>query len=286
MLQRFNISFIIHKVVIPLEPTLDQMLWIHTDSGNLQLRDAYFFKSQQFQDLHWAKVIWSPDIPPSKYLFVWRLMHDKVPTDEHLLKRGCHLPSMCNLCCKKSESSFHIFFQCEFAILLWSWLASFLNLNLQFNSMEDIWNITDRNWSPQYKETITAAIINLTNTIWSARNQVRFNNKRISLPTAISLIIANTCLFGNNTTKVVSNSIRDFSILEFFKINIDNQNSPSVKEILWQPPLFNWVKCNIDGASKGNPGCSSCGGIFRNHAADFMLCFAEPICFASSYLAE
>jgi ribonuclease HI len=152
--------------------------------------------------------------------------------------------------------------------------------------MEDIWNITDRNWSPQYKETITAAIINLTNTIWFARNQVRFNNKRISLPTAISLIIANTCLSGNNTKKVASNSIRDFSILEFFKINIDNQNSPSVKEILWQPPLFNWVKCNIDGASKGNPGCSSCGGIFRNHAADFMLGFAEPIFFASSYLAE
>jgi hypothetical protein len=120
--------------------------------------------------------------------------------------------------------------------------------------MEDIWNITDRNWSPQCKETIIAAIINLTNTIWSARNQVRFNNKRISLPTAISLIIANTCLSGNNTKKVASNSIRDFSILEFFKINIDNQNSLSVKEILWQPPIFNWVKCNIDGTSKGNPG--------------------------------
>jgi hypothetical protein len=96
LLQSFNIGSIIHKVVIPLDSTHDQLLWIHTDSGNLQLKDAYFLKSQQFQDLHWAKVIWSPDIPPSKYLFVWRLMHDKVPTDEHLLKRGCHLPSMCN----------------------------------------------------------------------------------------------------------------------------------------------------------------------------------------------
>jgi hypothetical protein len=201
LLQSFNISSIIHKVVIPLDPTPDKLLWIHTDSGNLHLKDAYSFKLQQFQDLHWAKVIWSPDIPPSKSLFVWRLMHDKVPTDEQLLKRGCYLPSMCNFCCKNAESSFHIFFQCDFAIQLWSWLAACLNLTLQFNSMDDIWKITDMNWSPQCKLTITAAIINLNNTIWLVRNQARFDNKRISLTSAISLITSSTSLSGNNTKK-------------------------------------------------------------------------------------
>jgi ribonuclease HI len=34
------------------------------------------------------------------------------------------------------------------------------------------------------------------------------------------------------------------------------------------------------------PGLSSCGGIFRNNDADFLLGFAEPLGFASSYLAE
>jgi ribonuclease HI len=85
---------------------------------------------------------------------------------------------------------------------------------------------------------------------------------------------------------MASNSIRDFSILKQFKIKIHNPKSPSVLEIFWQPPLINWVKCNIDGASKGNPGISSCGGIFRNHDAEFMLCFVEFIGFASSYMVE
>lgn len=100
------------------------------------------------------------------------------------------------------------------------------------------------------------------------------------------MIIASTSLSGNNTKKVASGSIRDFIVLKHFKINIHNPSIPIVKEILWQPPLPNWIKCNIDGASKGNPGLSSCGGIFRNNEADFLMCFAEPLGFSSSFQAE
>jgi ribonuclease HI len=213
-------------------------------------------------------------------------MHDKIPTDEHLLVRGCYLPSMCNFCCKNVESSFHIFFECGFAIQLWSWLAKCLDLTLQFTCIEDMWNITELNWSPQCKLTITAAIINLLNTIWTIRNQARFDDKRISVDSAISMIISNTSLSGNNTKKVASNSLRDFIILKKFNVAIHNPRMNTVKEVVWNPPLMNCVKCNIDGASKGNPGEASCGGIFRNSTADFLLCFAEPLGYASSFLAE
>jgi hypothetical protein len=108
----------------------------------------------------------------------------------------------------------------------------------------------------------------------------------MSLNSAISLIIAGTSLSGNNTLKASSNSMRDFSILKKFRIEIHHPKTSTVREIFWYPPLPNWIKCNIDGASKGNPGQASCGGIFRNNASDFLLCFAEPLGFASSFLAE
>jgi ribonuclease HI len=149
-----------------------------------------------------------------------------------------------------------------------------------------MWKIIELNWSPQCRVTITAAIINLINSIWEVRNQARFDNIRINLNAAISRIIASTSLSGNNTKKVASNSIRDYIILKKFNVNIHNPKVSIVKEIVWQPPLLNCVKCNIDGASKGNPGLSSCGGIFRNNNVDFLLGFAEPLGFASSYLAE
>jgi hypothetical protein len=86
-------SFVSH-VTIPFEHSQDRLLWKHTDNGDLQLKAAYQFILQQFHDLNWAKQIWSIDIPPSKSMFVWRLMHEKVPTDENLMIKGCFIPSM------------------------------------------------------------------------------------------------------------------------------------------------------------------------------------------------
>ncbi|GAU35943.1 hypothetical protein TSUD_394910 [Trifolium subterraneum] len=281
-----NLSSIISQIVIPLSPSQDKLLWKHTDNSDLQLKEAYHFKTQQFQDLCWAKYIWSTDIPPSKSLFVWCLMIGKVPTDDNLMRRGCHIPSMCNLCNMHVESSFHIFFECDYAIKLWSWFAGCLNIVLQFNSMEDMWNLCDLNRSPQCKITITAAIINLPNTIWLVRNEARFNNKIIPWKSAISLIIASTALTGNNTCKSSSNSIRDFTFLKIFRVTIHHPKTPILKEIIWQPPLLNWIKVNIDGASCGNPGNASCGGVFRNYNADFMFAFVDPLGVETSYFAE
>ncbi|CAJ2672049.1 unnamed protein product [Trifolium pratense] len=63
-----NLTSIVHQVIIPMDQSQDKLLWKHTDSGDLELKEAYQFKMQQYQDLHWAKIIWSPDIPPSKSL--------------------------------------------------------------------------------------------------------------------------------------------------------------------------------------------------------------------------
>ncbi|GAU43411.1 hypothetical protein TSUD_398880 [Trifolium subterraneum] len=105
--QHFNaLCGIVQQVTIPIEPAQDKLLWKHTDTCELQLSDAYLFKLQPFQELHWAKLIWNPDIPPSKSLLVWRLMHNKIPTDDNLMLRGCELPSMCSLCSKNVEFLF------------------------------------------------------------------------------------------------------------------------------------------------------------------------------------
>jgi hypothetical protein len=122
-----------------------------------------------------------------------------------------------------------------------------------------------------------AAIVNLLNVIWLARNQSRFNNTFISWQSVISMIITNTALSGNNTKKTSSNSIRDFSFLKLFGITIHHPRAMVVKEIIWQPPLGSWIKCNIDGASNGNPGNASCGGVFRNSDSDFISAFAETV---------
>ena len=124
------------------------------------------------------------------------------------------------------------------------------------------------------------------NVIWFSRNEARFHNKRINWKTAISLITANTSLSGNNTKKASNNSIRDFSILKIFKVNIHHPKAPSIIEIIWQAPIFNWIKCNTDGVSSGNPDNSSCGVIFRDSDGNCVGCFSDPLGNGTSYLAE
>jgi len=54
--------------------------------------------------------------------------------------------------------------------------------------------------------------------------------------------------------------------------------------LIWQPPIVNCIKCNADGAS--NNIASSCGGIFRNHEAIFLACFAENLGGGTAFHAE
>ncbi|MCH92420.1 ribonuclease H protein [Trifolium medium] len=71
---------------------------MHTDSGELTLKDAYLHFAPIGPNISWAKSIWNAAIPPSKSFMVWRLFHNRLPTDENLASRGFQLPScFCNV---------------------------------------------------------------------------------------------------------------------------------------------------------------------------------------------
>jgi hypothetical protein len=63
------------------------------------------------------------------------------------------------MCCQ--ESTFHIFFECPFAVQIWYWFSTVIGLNLRFQSIDDIWKTCDRNWNPQCKVVITASLVNI-----------------------------------------------------------------------------------------------------------------------------
>ncbi|KAI8558096.1 hypothetical protein RHMOL_Rhmol04G0062800 [Rhododendron molle] len=56
--------------------------------------------------------------------------------------------------------------------------------------------------------------------------------------------------------------------------------------VSWTKPKPGCFKLNTDGASKGNPGASSCGGIIRDSDGKWFSGFHRKIGFASSIEAE
>lgn len=99
-----------NQVTLSSQDQSDSLVRKHNTTGTLSLKEAFEFKRHHLPKLNWTKLIWSKDIPPPKSLLAWRLMHDKLPTDENFALRGCSIPSMCSLCMASLESSFHLFF--------------------------------------------------------------------------------------------------------------------------------------------------------------------------------
>lgn len=270
-----NLQHKLNLITIPLSHKEDKLIWSKTHDGDLSFKDSYLFHcSPPAQSVNWGKFIWNASIPPSKSLLMWRILHDKMPTDDHLIERGCQITSICNLCGVAAETSAHLFLECTFAIEIWCWLQSIINVNVSLHNFAEPFKIYAKNWSPQCKLVILAAIINCFNTIWYCRNQRRFNDKIINICTAKNMIISNTNLSGNTSTLTARSSITEFVIMKHFDVKIKPPKPTIIKEVIWSPPMIGWTKCNTDGAALSSNGMASCGGLFRNSNSDFLGAFA------------
>ncbi|CAJ2646783.1 unnamed protein product [Trifolium pratense] len=88
------------------------------------------------------------------------------------------------------------------------------------------------------------------------------------LNTTINEVIASVSLTGSISKLHANSSMSEFVILKALHVQMQFSKAPVIKEVLWQPPILNWMKCNSVGASTGNPGNSSCAGIFQNRGSD------------------
>jgi len=140
---------LVRNITIPIVSLEDKLVWQPSTSGEMSLKYTFLHKANEGKKIGWAKLICKAWYSTIKSLLAWRLMHDIIPTYEKLMERGYSISSMCSSCLAASESTHHIFFRCSFAIKLWSWLATILNISLQFQSIEDIWKLCERMWTPQ-----------------------------------------------------------------------------------------------------------------------------------------
>lgn len=100
------------------------------------------------------------------------------------------------------------------------------------------------------------------------------------------MITAQVSLSGNLTKLATGPAISDFLVLKAFKVETHHPRAPRIVEVIWQPPIPNWVKCNTDGAALGNPGLGACAGIFRNNLGENMGCFAQNLGVCNALFAE
>ena len=115
---------------IPISKTgsvQDKILWKYSKNGDYQVKKAYEFlvkdhstlaRKAQTQERVW-NLIWRVKVLLKINNFMWKLMHDSLPTLLSLKNRGISTPSTCTLCNEDDESTTHLFLLCPFTRACW-----------------------------------------------------------------------------------------------------------------------------------------------------------------------
>ncbi|CAL0327859.1 unnamed protein product [Lupinus luteus] len=264
----------------------DQLAWVHTSDGHLTMKAAYNFYNPTQNPTNWCNEIWSMAIPPTKSFNTWRLINNRMPTDENLQKRGITLASICDLCHSNVDSSKHLFFECSFAISLWSWLSNIFGCNLLKTSVINILQSSMATWSKHLKHIISAAIVHTISMIWYCRNKMRFEDISYNFNQASSMVKRDTSFSDNLSKHTSANSMMEFLTLRTFNVHPNHGLAPQISEVIWLSPTQGWIKVNTDGAAKGAPGHAGGGAIFRDNKGHLLGCFATYYGIQSSLHVE
>ncbi len=129
------------------------------------------------------KLIGANFIPPKYSTLAWRLLHQILPTDDKIQRRGVYLASICLLCNKHSESIQHLFLTCSFTQLLWKWHASLFQTTLPSSgSIEDLCqSIMSKPFKSQLYNLWIVTSLSILYEIWRTRNKAKHQGSLVSL---------------------------------------------------------------------------------------------------------
>ncbi|KAL0906957.1 hypothetical protein M5K25_025491 [Dendrobium thyrsiflorum] len=246
----------------------DIQLSASSKNGNFRLKMlGILFVSKIFH------LFWHKSIPSTVSIFIWRLVHKFIPTDDILIKKGFIIPSKCQ-CCFHIDSLHHVFISSLLAIKVWIYFEDLFQLNI-FNVQLSIVDML-KLWFVDYKGHIRNIIPSLILWyLWMEKNNSRFNG----IAMCHLRIIQNVnhkigALYSANL--ISGNSFKNYLFsMEAFGINLPMVNSQRLpRAVVWLKPLVNVFKLNVDTVSINSVW--GCGGLIRDSNGDFILGFAGP----------
>jgi hypothetical protein len=110
-----SIRSLIDHIILPRHPLDYRLVRYPSKDGNLSVKQSFEFLYSAQQRANWATWIWHACVPPAASFIAWRCFHNKMPTNENLITRGCIVVSGCALCLSNVETTSHVFLSCSFA---------------------------------------------------------------------------------------------------------------------------------------------------------------------------
>ncbi|XP_062027735.1 uncharacterized protein LOC133743716 [Rosa rugosa] len=278
----------ISNVVLPLENEGDQVIWPSNAAGILTTKDAFMFLSPPRPLVTWCKLIWNKALQPRKSLVTWKVLKQRILTDDLLARRGICLYSQCSICQIQGESLNHLFYECDLIHDFWSWLASFFHKSIMpGTSLANLLSPDFLNGMTSASKTLWSfAFCNALWCIWSERNKIRFHEATFHLARFKHWFLLSLKESASIHFMPCSNPLRMQGLFAVLGLSSLTVKAPKYIPVQWiPPPPMHWLKVNTDGSFRDN-STAGFGGIFRDYEGQFRGAFAKKVETLSAIDAE
>lgn len=158
------------------------MVWSQNSSGTATMEEAfdyYRLKRQIDVDVD-SSDWWVVKTPLRRARIVWKLLHNRVQTDDIVLFCGISSASYCNLCDtpRWCESQQHLFIEYSYAPALWYRISAVFCVYLKTTFISELFVIFCLyNNISQIKQLLWVAVVTPVWLMWAIRNTFRFDHE-------------------------------------------------------------------------------------------------------------
>nr|CAD1829965.1 unnamed protein product [Ananas comosus var. bracteatus] len=235
------------KIILSPDNGSDEWIWAPKKDGKPSVKSIYHHINQGFyvpQATKW-KVLWSLPVAPRVKNFLWKLLWNRLPTNERCYSLNS-APSPFCIYCSTPEDQNHIFLDCINARRIWDAVMSSTGILFSFNGdwITEEWIDEGKNLAVVQQQFIRALIANTFWQIWRERNARQFSNNSSSIQVILRHIMHMTLDY--------------ISKIPSYTIEHSNANK-------WCPPPDGWIKINTDASFKSEEGTAAIGYIARTN---------------------
>jgi hypothetical protein len=232
---------------IPLSPlpAEDRIIWRGTKNGIFLIRGAYYLEMENIAQMHgnvskpdegrnW-KEIWDLKVPNVVKLFLWKALHNLLPTRTNLARKGVTNDTICPICDREDETVEHILWSCPSSKDVWGGGPRSLQKCGEIEGLfPSFFEAMMRRCNKEDLELFAVT----ARKIWLRRNSV-IHGEQFSHPTQL--------------LREAQNSLEEFQ-----RIHSEDRNEmPNTRDLAvmhWKPPPESMIKLNWDAGLSTKEG--------------------------------
>ena len=253
----------------------DCVAWGESVDGEFSVKTAAAFLGRDMAPRpNWTAFydrVWKVVAPERVRLFLWLVGNQALMTNAERFRRHLSDSDVCQVCRGGRETTIHILRDCPAMTGIWDRIVpqrrrgTFFQQTLLewvFGNLSDSGEVFGSVWSTVFAMAIW----------WSWK--WRCDN-----------------VFGNNgrcrdRTRFIKDKSKEVTVAHLKRVERQPRVHRVERMVGWVFPRTGWLKLNTDGASRGNPGLATAGGVLRNADGDWCGGFVLNIGRCSAPLAE